>query len=210
MLNFLLIEVSVKRTKWWVYIGLTQCTGKGKAWIVISFFRQKHWGSDMSSDVPRFATLRPWCSPSDFKSSALSSPLCFGNLTGQQSDKISQSARKNLTYKCTFLLTSNKTQAEKASCKSQIVLHKHLIWDKTFFAGVVNHLPSSLLLRIPSDRATTSCFVSGLQLSQDHLVFFTELSCRNTIGDVDKLNCCEAKVHGLPVSLWGSQNGCHI
>lgn len=164
----------------------------------------------ISSDVPRFAKLRPWCRPSDSKSRAFLS-FAFRHLAEELSDKISQSTKKHLTYKCTFLLTSNKTQAGTESCKSQIVLHKHLIWDKTFLAGVVNHLTSSFPLGIPGDRATTSCFVSGLQLSQDQLVFFTELSCRNPIGDMDKVNGCEAKVYNQwSVNLWGYQNGYHI
>lgn len=48
---------------------------------------------------------------------------------------------ENLTYRCTFLLTSNKTQAEKESCASQIALHKHLIGERTFLLVSLITLP---------------------------------------------------------------------
>ena len=51
----------------------------------------------------------------------------------------------------------------------------------------------ALPLGIPGDRADTSCSVSLLWLAQDQLVLFTELSCRNTIEDVDKVSYYEAR-----------------
>lgn len=193
MLTFLLIEASVKRTKRQGWMGLVQRTGKGIS-IYLTFQTETlrlwdvKWFSQVHKAEAQMQTfwLQTQCS---FLASV---PRA---LSWEQSHKSVSAPEGILTYTCTFFLTSNKTPAEQESCTSQTVLHKHLIGDKTFLAHVVNHLTSSLPLVLPSDRAATSCFVSGLQRSQDQLVFFTELSGRDALGDADKANRCEATGH---------------